>query len=190
VFAVGYAVAALIPGGGDVTDKDFTDFYDSDGKRATAFVLFVVLVVGSLLMIWFFTELTKRLPDDAVKSVAHPIAIVAAGLVLAGAAILGGPLGVQMSSDSDFVGVPIAHTFAQAGFAVMLAGGMWFFAVAVFLFSLSARRSNAFPSWLSMAGMVVGVLLLGSYIWLPGYLLPIWVIVVAMTAFKEGSSTA
>jgi hypothetical protein len=33
--------------------------------------------------------------------------------------------------------------------------------------------------------VVVGVIMLGSYIWLPGLLFPIWVIVVGVVGFRE-----
>lgn len=184
VFAVGYLVGAIVPGGGDTSDKSITDFYDSSGKRAAAFILALVLVAGCFLMVWFFTELRNRLPEHGLTAVGHTIAMIGAGLVAAGGLIMLAPAGVQMNSGRDFVGIPIAHTFAQAGLAVMLAGGMYAFAVAVFILSLEARRTGAFAGWLSIAGLVVGVLLLASFFWLPGFLLPIWTIVLGVAAAR------
>jgi hypothetical protein len=184
IFAVGYLVGAVVPGGGDTSDKSITDFYDSSGKRAWAFILALVLVAGCFLMVWFFTELRNRLPEHGLTTVGHTIAMLGAGLVAAGGLIMLAPAGVQMNSDADFVGVPIAHTFAQAGLGVMLVGGMYAFAVAVFLLSLEARRTGALAGWLSITGLVVGVLLLASYIWLPGFLLPLWTIVLGVAAAR------
>lgn len=83
-----------------------------------------------------------------------------------------------MNGGVDFVGAPVAHTFAQAGLGVMLVVGMYSLALAVGLFSFGLRRADNIPNWLSIAGLVIAVLLLGSYIWLPGYLLPklVWLL--------------
>jgi hypothetical protein len=185
LFGAGYCIVVLIPGGGDVKDKDFTDFYDSDGKKMAALVLFFVLVAGCFSLVWFFNELRARLPDSIMTRTAGTVAAVGAAAVATGAGIMGGPLGAQQNSNSDFVGIPIAETFAQAGLGVMLVVGMYALALATVLVSLAARKASALPSWLSIGGVVVGVIMLGSYIWLPGLLFPIWVIVVGVVGFRE-----
>jgi hypothetical protein len=185
LFGAGYFVVALIPGGGSVKDKDFTNFYDSDGKKMAALVLFFVLVAGCLSVLWFFNELRARLPDSIMTRTAGTVAAVGAAAVATGAGIMGGPLGAQQNSNSDFVGIPIAETFAQAGLGVMLVVGMYALALATVLVSLAARKASALPSWLSIGGVVVGAIMLGSYIWLPGLIFPIWVIVVGVVGFRE-----
>ena len=65
--------------------------------------------------------------------------IGAAGLAT-GAVIAFAPAAVQMNSDAGFVGVPVAHTFAQAGLGLMLIVGMYSLALAVALFSLALRQ--------------------------------------------------
>jgi hypothetical protein len=185
LFGAGYFVVAVIPGGGDVTDKDFTDFYDSDGKMLAALILFFVLTAGCFSLLWFFNELRERLADSPLTRTAYAAAAVGAAAVATGAGILGGPLGAQQNSDSGFVGVPIAETFAQAGLGVMLVVGMYALAVATVLVSVAARKNAALPSWLSIAGIVAGVIMLGSYIWLPGLIFPVWVIVVGVVASRQ-----
>ena len=68
---------------------------------------------------------------------------------------------------------------------------MFALAVAVFTLSLVSRRSGALPSWLATAGLVVGVLMIGSVFWVPGLLFPIWVIVVGVVGLgQEQPATA
>jgi hypothetical protein len=189
VFAVGYGAGVVVPGGGETSAQDITDFYASTGKRTTAVISFLVLVVGCFLMVWFFTELWARLPEGILGRVGYHLAVFGAALVVTGTGIMLGPTGVQVFSGAEFVGVNVAHALAQAGLGVMLFGGMYAFAVAVFLLSLAARRAGVLPAWVATTGLVVGVLLLGSVIWLPGLLLPIWVIVVGLAGAREAAVT-
>jgi hypothetical protein len=185
LFSVGYLVVLIIPGGGDVTIKDFTDYYDSDGRMRASFVLMVVLLFAAWAIVWFFAEAKARLDDGLLTRMATSASLVGSGALVVGAAILGGPTGVQMSSDEDFVGMPIAHTFAQAGLGVMLFVGMGSLALATALVSIAAHRHAAVPRWLSVGGVIVAVLMVGSYIWLPGYIFPVWVLAFGLVGLRE-----
>jgi hypothetical protein len=185
LFSVGYLVVLVIPGGGDVTAKDFTDYYHSDARMRASFVLMVVLLFAAWAIVWFFAEVKARLDDGVLTRIAANASLVGSGALVVGAAILGGPTGVQISSDEDFVGVPIAHTFAQAGLGVMLFVGMGSLALATALASIAAHRHAAVPRWLSIGGVIVAVAMVGSYIWLPGYIFPVWVLVFGLVGFRE-----
>ena len=181
VFASGFVMVLLVPGlGGTSTTKDFTDFYNSSGKRGAASVLGFVLVVGCWLMIWLFTELRARLASSVRSDLAFHLSVVGAAAVMIGAAIELGPTMVQNSNDnSDFVGVPIAHAFAQAGAGAVILG-MFTFAAAVLLHGLEFRRSDLFPRWLGVVSIVFAILLVSSFFGIGGFLLPLWAILVAV----------
>ena len=185
LFAAGYCIVILIPGGGDVSADDFTDFYGSDGKIFASFVLVLVLLAGCLALVWFFTELKTRLGDDMLTRVGYVVSMIGAGAVAVGGAILSAPGGVQQNSDAEFVGVAIAHTLAQAGLLVMLVVGMYSLALGTALFSLSARRAALMPPWLSITGVVVAIVMLGSYIWAPGFIFPVWVVVIGLVGVRR-----
>jgi hypothetical protein len=187
LFAVGLISPLLIPGGGSVTDKDFTDFYDSSSKRTTAYLLYFALLIGCWLMVWFFTELRTRMQGSTRVEVGYRLAIGAAVLVIVGGAIDLSPAAVQVNSTkSGFVGVPIAHALAQAGLITLIAG-LFTFAAAVLLFGLAFRQSPSFPRWLGILSIVFAVLLLSSYILIGAFLLPIWAIVVGVAAGEHRS---
>ncbi|MCU1456594.1 MAG: hypothetical protein JWL73_686 [Actinomycetia bacterium] len=181
VFAVGYIAINLIPGlGGTSKTKDFTDFYNSDSKRVLATVLGLVLVVGCWLMVWLFTELRGRLAVSVRTDVAYRLSLVAAAVVTVGTAVELGPTNVQNNQDnSHFVGVAIAHSFAQAGAGAVILG-MLTFAAAVFLNGLELRRSTALPRWLGTLSIVFAILLISTYFVIPGFLFPIWAIIVGV----------
>ncbi len=190
VFAIGFVMAVQVPGlGGTSTTKNFTDFYDSSSKRGTATLLGFVLVVGCWLMIWLFTELRSSLSGSTRSDLAFHLSVVGAAAVMIGAAIELGPTMVQNNQDNHaFVGIPIAHTFTQAGAGVLIAG-MFSFAVAVFLNGLEFRRSTMLPRWLGVVSIIVAILLIGSFFVAPGFLLPIWAIIVGVAGRNIGSES-
>lgn len=193
VFGVGYYVAILIPGAGDTSDKDFTDFYNSDGKMMTALVLFFVLVAGSLAMLWFFNELRARLPEGMLTRIGYAAAVVGVVAVPAGEGIILGPSGARQNSpasDAGFVGLPIARSFAQSGLIVTLGLGMTGFALATLMMSLAARRGALLPNWLVVVGVVLGVVTLGSFFWFPGYAFLIWVLITGIVVGTRGDTAA
>ena len=115
--------------------------------------------------------------------IGYAAAVVGVVAVPAGAAIMLGPSGAHTqgsnASNTDFVGIPIALSFAQAGLILMLGVGMTGFALATLMMSLAARR-GALPNWLVVVGVVLAVVTLGSFIWVPGYAFLIWVLIVGI----------
>lgn len=181
VFGAGYCVAVVVPGAGDTTVHDYTSFYASDSRMTAASLLFVALIAGSLLMLWFFTELRAQLPDGLLVRIAYGAAVVGVVALPVGASILGGPAGAQRAASGGFVGVPVAAAFADAGLGIMLGLGMVGFAVATLLTSIAARRSGLFPRWLGILGGGLGVIGLASYFWIPGFAIAVWVLVSGVT---------
>jgi hypothetical protein len=185
LFSIGYAIVLIVPGGGTVAEDDFLSFYVRDRSFATIFLLLLAMLAGSWALVWFFSEVRARLGDSVLARTAWGASIAGATALAIGAALLFAPSGVQMNGEADFVGVPVAHTFAQAGLGVMLGVGMYSLAVAIALFSVAFQRAHLVPNWLAVGGLVIAVLLLGSYIWAPGYLLPVWIVLIGAIGLRE-----
>lgn len=190
LFAVGYSVGALVPGGGNVEPEDFTDFYDSDGMMVVALILVFVLVAASWAVIWFFAELRSRLGETLHTRLALGLAIAGAAGTVVGGVLLLAPSAVQLNSEQPFVGVEVAHTFAQAGYGVMIVMGVYTLAAAVALASYASNRAGIIPRWFAIASGVVAVLLLASYFWIPGYLFSLWLIAFGVIARNEPARVA
>lgn len=185
VFGVGLASIVMIPGlGGTSTTKAFTDFYGSDGRRGTATVLGFVLVVGCWLMVWAFGELRNRLGGSPRADLVSRLALLGAAAVVVGTAIDLGPAMVQTGSDNKgFVGIPIAHAFAQAGAGAVIFGP-FSFAAAILLVGLEIRRRGGLPAWTGPTSIVFAVLLVGSFMLAPGVLLGVWAVLVGVAAWR------
>jgi hypothetical protein len=171
-------------GTGDATRLPDGD--NSSSQRSTATLLGFALVVGCWLMVWFFTELHALLAETVRADLAHRLAVIGAAAVMIGGSVELGPTMVQNNSDNAaFVGIPVAHTFTQAGAGAVIVG-LFTFAVSVLLHGLEFRLAPTFPRWLSTVSIVVAVLLIGSFFVAPGFLLPIWTIVVGQERPRLG----
>jgi len=179
LFASGYLLSGYIPGGGQTDAKSVTDFYNGT-STGTAYLLFFGLLAAAVCLIWFFTLLGTRLGESNQTYVGVRLATIGTALLIAGGAIMLAPLSAMKISGADFVGVPTAIAFAQAGLGVMVIGGVWMLATAAIMLSWHARRVDAYPAWLSWAGLTLGVLSLGSVLWAPGILLAVWFVLVGV----------
>lgn len=184
-FGAGLLGLFSVPGGGEVTDQQFTDFYASSEKRALALGGFFLLVAGSWLMTWFFTELRALLPAGRAADVGLGVARTSALASVVGAGVALGPVGVQMNSAGSFVGVPVAHALDQAGLLVTIVGGLYGFGVALFLLCLQARPQQVLARGMATAGLVVAVLLVAAYVAVPAFLLPLWVLVAGAAGVRR-----
>jgi hypothetical protein len=180
LFGAGLFSIFLVPGGGTVTDTQFTDFYRSGTSRAAAMILYATLVVGSWLLAWFYTELRRVTGPGAISDYAGRLAWLGSGATIIGGAIALAPTAVQVNSGGGYVGIPLEHTFDPAGLLVVV-GGIYSYALATFLLCLHARNTRVAPRWQTLTGMIVAVLLLAAYLAVPAILLPAWVLMSAVT---------
>ena len=146
-----------------------------DENTALPIIGLFVLTIGALALLWFFHELRTAVGtgDGAFGWAAAALGLA---VVLTGASILAGPSGVQAFSDADFVGAPVAHALAQAGFAAMLVPGSLLLGVGIAVLSLAGRREGVLVPWVAVAGVVAGVLQLFAFIWIPHFAIVLWVI--------------
>ena len=191
VYGVGFFLVSSVPGGGDVDASDFEEFYVEDENTALPVIGLFVLTLGALALLWFFYELRTTL-GTAEGGFGWAATALGLAIVVTGASILAGPSGVQAFSDADFVGAPVAHALAQAGFAAMLVPGSLMLGAGVAGLSFAGRRTGVLVPWVAIAGFVAGALQLFSFIWIPHFAIPLWVILAgaAGAAMTERPPTA
>ena len=183
LFAVGFVLASSAPGGGDVDEADFEKFYVTDDNTALPIIGVVLLSLGVIAVLWFFYELrSAMLGTELLAGFAWISAALGLSLVATGACMLAAPSGVQAFSDAEFVGAPVAHTLAQAGFAAALVPGALLLGAGIAVFSFANRRAGAFPMWASIIGYVAAALQLLAIIWIPFFAIPLWIVIVAVVA--------
>ena len=184
VYAAGFILVSSVPGGGDVDASDFEEFYITDDNTGLPIIGVFLLTAGALALLWFFQSLRTAIatPDAGAGWGAAALGLA---IVLTGGAMLSGPSGVQAFSDEEFVGAPIAHTFAQAGFAAMLVPGSIALGLAVALLSWTGSRAGVLPSWVAIVGYVAAALQLVAIIWIPSFAIPLWVLLAGIAGTRE-----
>jgi hypothetical protein len=191
VFAVGFVLASSVPGGGGVDDADFEKFYVTDDNTVLPIIGVVLLSLGLIAVLWFFYELRSALiGDELLAGFAWIATALGLALVAAGACILAGPSGAQAFGDAEFVGVPVAHALAQAGFATMLVPGALLLGAGVVVFAFANRRALMFPRWVSILGYVAGALQLAAIVWIPFFAIPLWVVIAAAAMRRSVAAPA
>jgi len=189
LFAVGFVLASSAPGGGDVDEADFEKFYVTDDNTALPIIGVVLLSLGVIAVLWFFYELrAAMLGAEMLAGFAWIAAALGLSLVAVGGCMLAAPSGVQAFSDAEFVGAPVAHALAQAGFAAALVPGALLLGAGIAVFSFANRRAGVFPMWASIIGYVAAALQLLAIIWLPFFAIPLWIVIVAFVARRPVTS--
>jgi hypothetical protein len=183
VFLIGYFLLSAVPGGGEVQPADFEEFYVTDDRTGTAILAMFLVTLGALGLLWLLWELRTGM-GSALSGLAFVSGALGLALVTGGAALLEAPSGVQAFSDGEFVGVPVAHALAQAGWAAILVGGALFLGLAIAVFSAEGRRTGTLAGWVAIAGFVAALLQLGAFIWVPSLAIPLWFILVAVTGIR------
>ena len=195
LFIPGLVMTMSIPGGGDAVEKDFTDYYGSGGRRAVGTIGVALLSLAAVALVWFAADVRRVLAARRVESTGAYLIptflTMGATLFAAGAAIMVGPTFVQSMSNREFVGVPVAHTFVQAGLGLTILGGGVPLVLGVFLAALLLRRSGAIAGWVGIAGLVAAGLMLLLGFMVVGFLaMAIWLLIVAFTGMRAGAETA
>ncbi len=183
IYTAGFFLVSSAPGGGEVETADFEEFYVEDERTVVPILGVFALTIGALALLWFFHSLRAAI---ATSDAGLGWAATALGLaiVLTGGSLLAAPSGVQAFSDADFVGAPVAHTLAQAGFGAMLVPGSLCLGFGIAVLSLAGRKAGVVAPWVAVAGVVVAVLQLAAVVWLPSLLIPLWVLAAAAAGVR------
>jgi hypothetical protein len=142
-----------------------------------------LLTIGTLALLWFFHDLRTAI-GSTEAGFGWAVAALGLAVVVAGASVLVGPSAVQAFSDADFVGQPVAHALASAGFGAMLVPGSLALGLGVGVLSYEARRTAVLPQWACIAGFVAAILQLGAIIWIPSFAIPLWVLLASVAGLR------
>jgi hypothetical protein len=191
-FAVGFVLASSVPGGGDVDEADFEKFYVTDENTTLPIIGVVLLSLGVIAVLWFFYELRASMfGAEMLAGFAWIAGALGLALVAAGGCMLAAPSGAQAFSDAEFVGAPVAHALAQAGFAAALVPGALLLGAGIAVFSFANRRAGVFPMWASIFGYIAAALQLLAIIWIPFFAVPLWIVIAAAVTRRPATpSTA
>jgi fumarate hydratase class II len=126
--------------------------------------------------------------DRALASLVQPAVIFTAACIAIGHVSLG-CIAASVVFDDAPADPGTARALWHFGYgAILVAGGLGV-ALVVAATSVHALRTRSFAKWFGWAGIVVSVVLLGSVIFVPFLLFPLWLIVASILTWR-GSSAA
>lgn len=187
----GFAIASGAPSY-DESDEMWVSWFQDSGNRAAQVVAMFLVAAAALLLILFFAILLQR----AHAAGGNPTAVVIAGIAgtsLATSVAIAGVIRSSVSAAVTFApnySVPsadILRTIDNLAIGMLFVAGGFSAALFIASFAYAVRGTSLIPNWLSVAGYVVGVLLLASFAFFPFILLPLWMLVagIAVVARRE-----
>jgi hypothetical protein len=188
LFVAGF-VAFNTPSNGK-NAQQWARWWNDSGHRAGAIIGAYLMVLGILAFIWFASSLRDQFGEGGrlMFTFASVFAAVILVSIMVRAAIAGGK---QFGQTPVPVGGDLARQFENIGFGMMLVAGGLAAGLFIGLASYLARRNGTLPGWLTIAGYVVAVLQLAAFFFFPFVLVPLWVLIAAITLLRrQGHTTA
>ena len=190
-FLIGSIVleGAESPGENEPAQAYFVYFDEESGAILTGGLL---LILGSVLLLWFAGSLRTRLA--AAEGGSHRLASLAFAGAVAMVTLMLGAVSMEMSGAVaiEEADVPLGPEAAQA--LVVAGDGLWFaawYGGVVFLLAtaLAMLRHGVLPRWLAWVTVAMAVVLAVPWVgWaIFFFLLPLWILGVSILLWREGS---
>lgn len=176
---------------GAYSDARVIGLLADSGSRTGIVLGGLLLTLAGLAVLPFLAGLALRLHRADPRSTAG-VVVLGAGLVhvvmllVAARSFSGYATGIAVGELEVPVDATMVRVLSDQGFGTLLLPGLMAAGVAMGVASLAARRHALLPGWLTVAGLVMAVLTLGGALWIPQFLPPLWVLLVALT-LAEGS---
>jgi hypothetical protein len=198
------AVAAFhinpAPGDGD-SNAVWLKAYSNSGYQIEFVIAGFMLVVASLCLISFVTNLWLRIAAARRPQRTSPLPLVAAGMaataIALGAVLQGVVSGTMIVRatlpDAGSLRLPSADILrftADAFFAFVSLGGMFPLALAIAVLGLQARSAGLFGPRFATTSIVVAIVTLFSFGYYPMVVPLIWVVVVSVMLLRRDSDAA
>ena len=187
LFFIGGVVASSPPAN-DASNAKWIANYTGSTNQVGHLATGVCLILAALSLISFIAVLWTRIAEASRPALVNPLPLVAAG-VSAACIALGGVLMATVSGSiltnsgpvpsADLLRFSNAGGFAMAGIAGMLAASL-----CVACVSVQARSARIFGRKLMVFGLVVAVVLLASFAFIPILGLLIWLVAAAVTLMR------
>lgn len=186
IFAVVFVVGVLAssPPNNNATDAKWTADYTGHSNQVAHLVSGIALVVAGVALLAFMTGLWRRIAAASTAGAPSPLPLVAAAT--AAACFAGGGLMMGWISGSELSGkfpLPSADLLRMSntlGFLLVGIGAMAAMLVALIGIAVQAHAVGLFGSGLRTATILVGVVLVAGFAFIPVVLLVVWAIVVAI----------
>jgi hypothetical protein len=163
------------------------DYYSRASNRDKVEWGWLLAVIGVFFLIWFLGALRRALrgidADGTLTTVAVAGGAVYAALTLADASVT---TAIKTMSDDTFhhqVYPSLVHAGDDIGYVLHSGGGAGIAALIVAT-SVLAARARVVPRWAGAVGVVIGLLAILSILWIPQFLVALWLLVAGVLLFR------
>lgn len=190
VFAVAYFIAMFVPTlpEGAYSDARVLSLLEDGGEQGRIILGGYALVVAGCSLIVFAAAIRTRLGTEGSPwhgAIQATAAVYAGVLAVAAALFSSFPFGVALGELEAGSDPAIYRVLSNAGFHVLLVGGLSVASLLVAAVSVSARQAADIPRWVPMLGFVVAPLLWLGVAWMPQFLFPLWVVTVGVSLSRR-----
>lgn len=173
----------------NASDAKWISYYASSGNRATLLVAGFLLVLAALCLLAFFSVLWNRVAAAREGRRTNPLPVVAAAAGGAGIAI-GAFLSASIAGGMVFGNLPepapaIMRLVEQLGFPLLMVAGMFAVALAIAAVSLQAKAAGAFGTGMTVFSLIMAVITLGSFYFIPLLAPLLWVLVTSIILIRR-----
>lgn len=168
--------------------------YASRGNQVRILVAGFLVVLASLCLIAFVASMWSRIAQARRPEATSPLPLVAGGIGAAGIA-LGGVFAASVPGAMIFghlrlPGADILRLTMDLFFPAVTIAGMFGVALAIAGLAVQAHRAGLFSRRFAVVGVVVGVLTLSSFMFLPMAVPVIWFLIVSIILLRRQGGDA
>ncbi len=169
----------------DDPGSEWTAYFEDSGNRARHIVSTILFVLASFGFLAFFWALCARLGSSEEGQLRFSNLALASGAVFTVAIATTGALGGAVPGGHEFNDAPLPSPEIMiqieniAGAIIVLVGG---YAASMFVgaSSIAVLRGGALPAWIGWLGVVIAIVLLFSFLFIPLVLFLLWVLIVSV----------
>jgi hypothetical protein len=166
------------------SDADIVSWYADSGNRDRQLVTYFLVLAASLCFVWFLSNLRGRLALAEGTAGVRTTLAFGAGLVAVTLWTIAAAIWISVAfavDDSDeFVVDPnMERLFGVFGYALWF-GGTTIALLVVLCTALVGLRGQLIPKWLAWVSILVAILMLASFAFIPFLIWLGWVLVVSL----------
>jgi len=183
LFVVGFGVFTTPSSNNASHTGQWQRWWLDSGHRAQAIIGTYLMVLALLAFVAFLWALYSRLSEGGGLALLF-------GMLFTTVALIAVMVRATIPGANVFGNTPVpsgdfARQFDQIGFAVLLVAGALAAGLFVIIASHLARRDEALPGWLTIAGYVVGALQIIAAFFIPFLLFLLWVLIVSIVLLRR-----
>jgi Domain of unknown function (DUF4386) len=190
LLAVSFAFAGSAPGSTD-DDAKITSWYASTSHQHTQILGFLGFTLGVLCLIGFLAALRERMAGErtsgALSQLAFGAGVASAALFAVAVALFTVPALLASDTSASDVVPATYRMFYTAGYASWVAATM-VAALTVAATSVAALRTSFLPRWFAWLGVLVGLIQLLGFFFIPGFVFWGWILITATLLLRRSGA--